>query len=76
MSTAEIPKKVRPFSAFNRSPPPSKDHSSSEGASKTQAQPLPDSGNRYSWVVNGMDCAAWARKVENAVKQVPGVSHV
>ncbi len=23
-----------------------------------------------------MDCAACARKVENAVKQVPGVSHV
>jgi Cd2+/Zn2+-exporting ATPase len=39
-------------------------------------QPLPESGNRYSWVVNGMDCAACARKVENAVKQVPGVSHV
>jgi copper chaperone CopZ len=27
-------------------------------------------------VVNGMDCAACARKVENAVKQVPGVNHV
>ena len=26
--------------------------------------------------INGMDCAACARKVENAVKQVPGVSHV
>jgi heavy metal-(Cd/Co/Hg/Pb/Zn)-translocating P-type ATPase len=37
---------------------------------------MPESGNRYSWVVNGMDCAACARKVENAVRQVPGVSHV
>lgn len=36
---------------------------------------LPENGNR-SWVVNGMDCAACARKVENAVKQVPGVNHV
>ncbi len=28
------------------------------------------SGTRYSWKVNGMDCAACARKVENAVRQV------
>ncbi|MDG1645840.1 Zn(II)/Cd(II)/Pb(II) translocating P-type ATPase ZntA [Klebsiella huaxiensis] len=31
---------------------------------------------RYSWLVEGMDCAACARKVETAVRQVPGVSQV
>ena len=76
MSTPEIPKKVPQFSALKLSPVPSKDDCCCEGACETQAQPLPESGNRYSWVVNGMDCAACARKVENAVKQVPGVSHV
>ena len=31
---------------------------------------------RFSWLVEGMDCAACARKVETAVRQVPGVSQV
>ena len=72
----ETPKKVPQFSALKLSPVPSKDDCCCEGACETQTQTLPESGNRYSWVVNGMDCAACARKVENAVKQVPGVSHV
>ena len=76
MSTPEIPKKVPQFSALKLSPAPSKDDCCCEGACETPAQPLPENGNRYSWVVNGMDCAACARKVENAVKQVPGVDHV
>ncbi|HDR2843866.1 TPA: Zn(II)/Cd(II)/Pb(II) translocating P-type ATPase ZntA [Enterobacter sichuanensis] len=76
MSTPEIPKKVPQFSALKLSPVPSKDECCCEGACETQTQPLPESGNRYSWIVNGMDCAACARKVENAVKQVPGVNHV
>ncbi|MCK7229924.1 Zn(II)/Cd(II)/Pb(II) translocating P-type ATPase ZntA [Enterobacter asburiae] len=75
MSTPETPKKVPQFSALKLSPVPSKDDCCCEGACETQTQPLPESGNRYSWVINGMDCAACARKVENAVKQVPGVSH-
>ncbi|AHJ76197.1 Zn(II)/Cd(II)/Pb(II) translocating P-type ATPase ZntA [Kosakonia sacchari] len=33
-------------------------------------------GERYSWQVDGMDCAACARKVENAVRQVEGVGQV
>ncbi|MFK3659656.1 Zn(II)/Cd(II)/Pb(II) translocating P-type ATPase ZntA [Scandinavium sp. NPDC088450] len=33
-------------------------------------------GNRFSWNVSGMDCAACARKVENAARQVAGVNHV
>ncbi|EWG66054.1 MULTISPECIES: Zn(II)/Cd(II)/Pb(II) translocating P-type ATPase ZntA [unclassified Enterobacter] len=76
MSTPETSKKVPQFSALKLSPVPSKDDCCCEGACETQTQPLPESGNRYSWVVNGMDCASCARKVENAVKQVPGVSHV
>ncbi|HII3385293.1 TPA: Zn(II)/Cd(II)/Pb(II) translocating P-type ATPase ZntA [Enterobacter cloacae] len=77
MSTPETPKKAPQFSAFKLSPVPAKDDCCCEGACETQnAQPLPESGNHYSWVVDGMDCAACARKVENAVKQIPGVSHV
>ncbi|PXW57624.1 Cd2+/Zn2+-exporting ATPase [Grimontella sp. AG753] len=33
-------------------------------------------GERYSWLVTGMDCAACARKVENAVRQIAGVNQV
>lgn len=33
-------------------------------------------GERFSWLVSGMDCAACARKVENAVRQVDGVAQV
>ncbi|MDU3898348.1 MAG: cation transporter, partial [Enterobacter sp.] len=76
MSTPEIPKKVPQFSALKLSPVPPKEDCCCEGACETQTQTLPESGNHYSWVVNGMDCAACARKVKNAVKQVPGVSHV
>ena len=77
MSTPETPKKAPHFSAFKLRPVPAKDDCCCDGACETQnAQPLPESGNHYSWVVDGMDCAACARKVENAVKQIPGVSHV
>lgn len=41
-----------------------------------ETQTLPDTGERYSWLVDGMDCAACARKVENAVKQVSDVQRV
>lgn len=37
---------------------------------------IADNGSRYSWHVEGMDCAACARKVENAVKQVSDVQQV
>lgn len=76
MSTPEIPKKVPQFSALKLSPVPPKEGCCCEGACETRTEALPENGNHYSWVVNGMDCAACARKVENAVKQVPGVNHV
>lgn len=41
-----------------------------------EPETLPDTGDRYSWVVSGMDCAACARKVENAAKQIPDVQQV
>ncbi|MGB7803446.1 Zn(II)/Cd(II)/Pb(II) translocating P-type ATPase ZntA [Buttiauxella sp.] len=41
-----------------------------------EAETVPDNGERYSWLVDGMDCAACARKVENAVKQLPDVERV
>ncbi|WP_220710782.1 Zn(II)/Cd(II)/Pb(II) translocating P-type ATPase ZntA [Enterobacter cancerogenus] len=76
MSAPESSKKVPQFSALKLSPVPPKDDCCCESGCEAQNEALPDTGSRYSWVVNGMDCAACARKVENAVKQVPGVSHV
>lgn len=34
------------------------------------------SGERFSWQVSGMDCAACARKVENAVRQLECITQV
>ncbi len=77
MSVPEKPKKAPQFMAFKPAPAPVKEDCCAEGACETPgAAPLAASGDRYSWVVNGMDCAACARKVENAVKQVAGVEQV
>ncbi|ENU0757112.1 TPA: Zn(II)/Cd(II)/Pb(II) translocating P-type ATPase ZntA [Klebsiella michiganensis] len=45
-------------------------------SSETAAENDALSHARFSWLVEGMDCAACARKVETAVRQVPGVSQV
>lgn len=46
-------------------------------ACEASAMPIESSeGERYSWLVAGMDCGACARKVENAVRQIDGVSLV
>jgi len=46
-------------------------------ACETSVTPIESSeGERYSWLVAGMDCGACARKVENAVRQIDGVSLV
>jgi len=77
MSVPEKPKKAPQFMAFKPAPAPVKEDCCAEGACEApDAAPLAASGDRYSWVVNGMDCAACARKVENAVKQVAGVEQV
>jgi Cd2+/Zn2+-exporting ATPase len=39
--------------------------------------PEPEAGIiRYSWYIDGMDCPACARKVENALRQVTGIASV
>lgn len=77
MSVPEKPKKAPQFMAFKPAPAPVKEDCCAEGVCEApDAAPLAASGDRYSWVVNGMDCAACARKVENAVKQVAGVEQV
>lgn len=48
-----------------------------EGANAPrQEAPAPKNTTRYSWQVRGMDCAACARKVENAARQQSGVASV
>lgn len=77
MSIPDTSKKTPQFTAFKPAPAPVKEECGCEGACEPQrASSLPASGDRYSWIVNGMDCAACARKVENAVKQVAGVEQV
>jgi len=77
MSTPETPKKVPQFSALKLAPLPAKEACCAADHGPVQAEAVaPVQGQRYSWVVNGMDCAACARKVETAVRQVAGVNHV
>lgn len=77
MSVPEKSKKAPQFTAFKPASTPVQEACCCAETCETQrAAPLSDSGNRYTWVVNGMDCAACARKVENAVRQVAGVEQV
>ena len=80
MSTPDAQdKKVPQFSSFTMRPATAPAESCcTDHACATESAPAAEalSDARYSWQVDGMDCAACARKVENAVKQVPGVSHV
>ena len=77
MSVPEKSKKAPQFTAFKPASTPVQEACSYAEACDTQrVAPLPESGNQYTWVVNGMDCAACARKVENAVRQVAGVEQV
>ena len=79
MSTPDTNGKKAPqFSSFKPAPAPQKaDDCCCEGSCST-TPPVSDTvlGTRYSWKVAGMDCAACARKVENAVRQVSGVNQV
>ena len=83
MSTPDTNGKKAPqFSSFKLAPAPQKvDDCCSEGRCSTATpSPTPVSntvdGTRYTWKVSGMDSAACARKVENAVRQVSGVNQV
>lgn len=78
MSTPEAQdKKVPQFSSFKLKPAAAQPDSCCTDSS-CAAQPREETLEtaRYSWLIDGMDCAACARKVENAVRQVPGVSQV
>ncbi|UNX74069.1 Zn(II)/Cd(II)/Pb(II) translocating P-type ATPase ZntA [Klebsiella aerogenes] len=80
MSTPESQdKKVPQFSSFKFTPATASAEScctdrTCPGETAAAEQPL--NGARYSWQVDGMDCAACARKVETAVRQIDGVSQV
>ena len=79
MSTPETNRKNVPqFSALRFAPAEAPKESCCCDDACADSQPLPEatSGSRFSWNVSGMDCAACARKVENAARQVSGVSHV
>ncbi|WP_256742027.1 cation transporter, partial [Cronobacter sakazakii] len=47
-----------------------------ESDSCENPQPVQEAAGALRWQVAGMDCAACARKVENAVRQVPEVRQV
>lgn len=80
MSTPEAQdKKVPQFSSFKLKPVTAQaDSCCTESACATATPPenAPLNEARYRWLVEGMDCAACARKVETAVRQVEGVSQV
>lgn len=79
MSTPDTDGKKAPqFSSFRLAPAPQKaDECCCDGAcAAPETVPETVKGARYSWQVAGMDCAACARKVENAVRQIRGVNQV
>jgi Zn2+/Cd2+-exporting ATPase len=80
MSTPETDgQKVPRFAAFQLTPVTTGTDSCGCGdtcAAPEQPAATPPTAHRYSWLVSGMDCAACARKVENAVRQLAGVSQV
>ena len=79
MSTSDPESKKAPqFSTLRFTPAKPESAPCCAGTSCSDETPrqtaLPDA--RYRWKVEGMDCAACARKVENAVRQVAGVTQV
>ena len=76
MSTPETHDKKAPhFSSFKLAPAPQAQDDCCSDNQCVTAEPTVETelAARYSWVVNGMDCAACARKVETAARQVSGV---
>ncbi len=68
-------KKAPQFAAVKLRPMPEKPQPccDDETCENSVAAPVSAEGERYSWQVSGMDCAACARKVENAVRQLEGI---
>lgn len=76
MPTSESDKKAVPQFAALKFAPTVKKAACCDSCEDRKAPQLTPDDARYSWIVAGMDCAACARKVENAVLQVAGVSRV
>ncbi|ELP5677899.1 Zn(II)/Cd(II)/Pb(II) translocating P-type ATPase ZntA [Salmonella enterica] len=77
MSTPDADgKKVPPFSSFRLAPATQKADSCCCEEHCITSAPVSTAvaGTRYIWKIAGMDCAACARKVENAVRQIRGVN--
>ena len=77
--TSQDNHKTPQFPRSKFSPMPAREHACcAEGVTceTPPLQPSAESGDSYSWHVEGMDCAACARKVENSVKNIPDVQHV
>jgi Cd2+/Zn2+-exporting ATPase len=73
------PKKPPQFATAKLSPLPAQTPSCCSDDACTSApeiETVPDTGERYSWLIDGMDCPACARKVENAVKQITDIQRV
>ncbi|HCM1914890.1 TPA: Zn(II)/Cd(II)/Pb(II) translocating P-type ATPase ZntA [Salmonella enterica subsp. salamae serovar 28:r:e,n,z15] len=78
MSTPDTDgKKVPLFSSFRLAPAIQKADSCccEEHCATSAPVSTAVAGTRYTWKISGMDCAACARKVENAVRQIRGVNH-
>ncbi|QIX95981.1 Zn(II)/Cd(II)/Pb(II) translocating P-type ATPase ZntA [Cedecea sp. FDAARGOS_727] len=79
LNTSQDGKKPPQFALAKLSPLQAEGPSCCADETCSSAVPEPeiaDGGSRYSWHVEGMDCAACARKVENAVKQISDVRQV
>ncbi|EDT8027323.1 Zn(II)/Cd(II)/Pb(II) translocating P-type ATPase ZntA [Salmonella enterica subsp. enterica serovar 4,[5],12:i:-] len=77
MSTPDTDgKKVPPFTSFRLAPAIQKADSCccEEHCASSAPVSTAMAGTRYTWKISGMDCAACARKVENAVRQIRGVN--
>ncbi|WP_312689782.1 Zn(II)/Cd(II)/Pb(II) translocating P-type ATPase ZntA [Kosakonia sp.] len=70
--------KAPQFAAVKLRPMPEKSHAccADEACENRAIEESPVGGERFSWHVSGMDCAACARKVENAVRQLDGINGV
>ncbi|MCS3432786.1 Zn(II)/Cd(II)/Pb(II) translocating P-type ATPase ZntA [Klebsiella sp. BIGb0407] len=79
-NTSQNPQKTPQFSHSKFSPlKVEEEHAcctGSDSRTSPEENTVLDSSDRYSWHVEGMDCAACARKVENAVKTIPDVQQV
>ena len=78
MPTPETHDKTIPsFSALRFTPEAKDPHAcccGTDSCNSPEEVPEIAGGTRYSWNVSGMDCAACARKVENAARRVEGVT--